>query len=29
MKNFTDKNPTFADENKALVYYIKNVCNVL
>jgi hypothetical protein len=23
MKNFADKNPTFADENKAFIYFIR------
>ena len=29
MKNFADKNPIFADENKAFIYFFRIQCNVL
>lgn len=29
MKNFADKIPTFADENKAFIYFFTISCNVL
>gem|GEM_PF-4773105 len=28
MKNFADKNPTFAEKTRALVYYTRFGCNV-